>query len=94
MSEIMFATQGGCCSMLTATQSAEYVHGHVSSATKASKAPPPTVMGMMHLCSSILITKHSQAAVTPVAALVLVSDVLALGRWRLALALQLALAGL
>jgi hypothetical protein len=38
--------------------------------------------------------RHLLAAVASVAALVLVQYVLALGRWRLALALQLALAGL
>jgi NO-binding membrane sensor protein with MHYT domain len=40
------------------------------------------------------ITKHSLAAVAAGAALPLVRDVTALGRWRLALALLLALVGL
>jgi hypothetical protein len=40
------------------------------------------------------ITEHSLAAVTAAAALPLVRDVTALGRWRLALALLLALEGL
>jgi hypothetical protein len=49
---------------------------------------------MMHLCVVIFNRQHSQAAVNTVAALVLFHNVLALGRWGLALALQLALAGL
>jgi hypothetical protein len=39
-------------------------------------------------------SQHPLAAVSAAAALRLVSDVTALGRWRLALALQLALVGL
>jgi hypothetical protein len=91
---MVLAPRVAACQCWEATQSAKRVHGHHQQCLRGQQASPPTAMVVRQLCAVIFITHHSLAAVTPAAALPAIRNVLALGRWRLALALQLALAGL